>query len=802
MTDSTIKLGEITRGSGKVFVRAYGNAAQVVASSKVGDTELPCEVFALEEGAWVITAPVLNVMQLLTARALDEQGNELVSAPLPIHPLATRLQSSINTLRKNEAATSVRNIDAELSSLSLEVKTIVADGDQTLVTCAAEAFPVTFDTDGMQVVSYSLDGRVVTREWVDLGTHLRRDARYPSERRFSSSFSLRVPASLDALIVELRFPGVVRFIELEPWRFAQLRDQWAQLATPADRDVRYEDWFLNKHRMRRNDRVLQELAVPNLALKPVFSIIVPLFKTPIDFFREMADSVLAQTYPHWELLLVNASPEDDALRQEVEAYCARDSRVRHVPLDGNYGITENTNAGIRAATGDFLSFFDHDDVLEPDILYWYAKGVNDYPTTDLIYCDEDHLQDGHYIVPFLKPDWDPDLLCSENYVCHMLTVRKSVVDGFDELPDRRFDGSQDHNMTFLVGEQARNVYHVRRVLYHWRIHENSTAGKGVGQKSYALEAERLAVQGHLDRCGIRATAVMERRMPGRCEVVYSLNEYPLVSIVIPNKDASDVLDTCVSSILERTSWPLFEIVVVENNSTEPETFAYYERLRERDPRIRVVTSETGGVFNFSKVVNDGFAAARGEYLLMLNNDTEVIEADWLEHLMGPCMRDDIGAVGCKLLYANDSYQHVGVGLGRGFGPFHLDVGLPDGTWGYYETDMLSHRASAVTGACLLTKRAVFDEVGGLDETLSVNYNDIDFCMKVQQAGYAVLLQLDTSLRHYESVTRSPSTSRANAIGFGREHGIFLGRWQRYVTLGEHYYSKLFRFWNPYHALDV
>lgn len=384
----------------------------------------------------------------------------------------------------------------------------------------------------------------------------------------------------------------------------------------------------------------------------------------------------------------------------------------------------------------------------------------------------------------------------------MLTVRKSVVDGFDELPDRRFDGSQDHNMTFLVGEQARNVYHVRRVLYHWRIHENSTAGKGVGQKSYALEAERLAVQGHLDRCGIRATAVMERRMPGRCEVVYSLNEYPLVSIVIPNKDASDVLDTCVSSILERTSWPLFEIVVVENNSTQAETFAYYERLRERDPRIRVVTSETGGVFNFSKVVNDGFAAARGEYLLMLNNDTEVIEADWLEHLMGPCMRDDIGAVGCKLLYANDSYQHVGVGLGRGFGPFHLDVGLPDGTWGYYETDMLSHRASAVTGACLLTKRAVFDEVGGLDETLSVNYNDIDFCMKVQQAGYAVLLQLDTSLRHYESVTRSPSTSRANAIGFGREHGIFLGRWQRYVTLGEHYYSKLFRFWNPYHALDV
>ena len=797
---TTLTLGEITRGSGKVFVRVHTNANRLWASSSAGGNDLPCEAFRLDDGDWVVTVPVLSVTQRLDVWAGEQDADK--HARMRINPLAARVQSTANTLRKNEAATGIRNIDAELSSISLEAKSIVPDGDQIIVTCTVDAFPKPVGHEQMSPAIFALDGTRVDDGWIDLGTHLRPDAKYPSEKRFSSTFSLRVPAGLDALVIGVDFADQWRFIELEPWRLAQLRDQWAQLATPADRDVRYEDWFLNRHRMRKNDRILQERAVPHLAEQPTFSIIVPLFKTPLDFFAEMVDSVVAQTYPNWELLLVNASPEDGALHAAVEQRCAADKRIRHIPLDGNYGITENTNAGIRAATGDFLSFFDHDDVLEPDILYWYAKGISDYPTTDLLYCDEDHLQDGHYIVPFLKPDWDPDLLCSENYVCHMLTVRKSLVDALPELPDKRFDGSQDHNMTFLVGEQARNVYHVRRVLYHWRIHENSTAGKGVSQKSYALEAERLAVQGHLDRCGIPAKAVMEARVPGRCEVTYDMHEFPLVSIVIPNKDAPEVLSTCIDSILELTTWPLYEIVVVENNSTQDDTFALYERLQARDRRIRVITSNTGGVFNFSKVINDGFAAASGEYLLMLNNDTEVIDADWLQHLMGPCMREDVGAVGCKLLYANDTFQHVGVALGRGFGPFHVDVSLPEGTWGYYETDLLSHRASAVTGACLLTKRSVFDEVGGLDETLSVNYNDIDYCMKVQQAGLAVLLQLDTRLRHYESVTRSPSTSRANAISFGREHGIFLGRWQRHVTLGEHYYSKLFRFWNPYHTLDV
>ncbi len=803
MSDSVIRFGEITRGSGKVFVRVYADAASLLAQSSDGKgLFLPAESFALGAGEWVVTVPVLTCAQHLNVCVYDEEGAELASAKLRVSPLAARLHSSLNTLRKNEAALAVRNIDTELAPFALTVHRLIPAGEETLVVCGAEAFPLSFEIKDMEVRAFAVDGTLLTDAFVDLGTSVRPDAVYPSRQRMRSTFSLRVPSVQDGIIIDVRFGSVGHFIELEAWKVAELAGRWAIESTPADRDVRYEDWFLNHHRMRSNDRVFQSLASKSFPVQPVYSLIVPLFRTPLDFLREMVESVQAQTYPHWELLLVNASPDDEALGDAAKAYVAADERIRLIPLEDNYGITENTNAGIKAATGDFLAFLDHDDVIEPDLLYWYTKGINDYPETDLLYCDEDHLQDGHYIVPFFKPDWDPDLLCSENYVTHMLTVRKSIVDALPELPDRRFDGSQDHNMTFLVGEQARNVYHARRVLYHWRIHENSTAGKGVGQKSYALEAERLAVQGHLDRCGIPATAEMETRIPGRCEIKYHFEDYPLVSIVIPNKDARTVLATCIDSILERTTWPNYEIVVVENNSTDPETFEYYEQLRVRDQRIRVVTSETGGVFNFSKVINDGFAAAHANYLLMLNNDTEVLDPHWLEQLMGPCMRNEIGAVGCKLLYADDTYQHVGVAVGRGTGPFHIDMGLPDGTWGYYEQDVLTHRASAVTGACMLTKRNVFEAVGGLDENLSVNFNDIDYCLRVQKEGYAVLVQLATSLRHYESVTRAPSTDKANAIAFGREHGIFFERWQSYVTLGEHFYSKNFRFMNAFRMLEA
>ena len=798
MPRNNLTLSFAAHAAGKLFFQLLGTdteTSSVTASSVLADgTPIPTEVLRDPHGPFVVTVPRLDVSQQLTACAYDADGNDVGSTSIAIDGVP----------QGGSTSSDAEGLDHKLAAFAAAVMRIVTTGDELLVTCVIEAFPFE-PKEKMPPTIQVLDrkGRLVTSDFVDLGTSSRPDRRYPTEHRYLSTVSFRIPTSVDSIVLSVDLAGMTRLVVLEPQQLTSIKDGTFLSRIAADQDPRYHDWYHVHHKANETDLYLQRLASPNFAIKPTFSIVVPLFRTPLDFLREMTDSVLAQTYPHFELLLVNASPEDARLRSAVEELCARDGRVRHIPLEDNYGITENTNAGIRAATGDFIAFLDHDDTIEPDLLYCYVKGINDYPETDLLYCDEDHLLDGRHVVPFFKPDWDPDLLCSENYVCHMLCVRKSIVDALPELPDKRFDGSQDHNMTFLVGEQARNVYHARRILYHWRMHANSTAGQGVDQKPYALEAERIAVQDHLDRCGINATAVMEKRVPTRCEVVYHFDEYPLVSIVIPNKDAAQLLNGCVSSILEKTTWPNYEIVVVENNSTESETFAFYEQLKARDERISVVTSETNGIFNFSKVVNDGFAEAHGDYLLMLNNDTEVLEPDWLEHLMGPCMREEIGAVGCKLLYPDDTYQHVGVALGRTmFGPMHIDVTQPDGSPGYYEADLLTHRASAVTGACILTRRDVFDKVGGLDEELPVNFNDIDYCMRIRKEGYAVLLVLSTALRHYESVTRPLSVSVENAAGLSRDYGVFMCRWQRYLTLGEPYYNQNLRLDNAYHALEL
>lgn len=802
MPDCTLTFENIALHEGKAFAQICckaDSAAHVqVASTLDNGATVPIELFSPDGEAQVVATPWLTKAQTLTAVARDAQGAELSGASLSLDPASPPQQST--------SAPDYPAISQRLAPFVVAIKRIVSTGDEALVTCVVESFPYRAEHDvlpGVEVLS--LDGTPIPIRLVDLGTASRPDLRYPAERRYLSTVSFRVSNSLAAFAISVTLGDGCRTVVLNDEQVSNTKNGSYLSTLPANRDPRYHDWYHIHHKANETDLYLQRCAIGNFAIKPVYSIIVPLYQTPLDFFHEMANSVLAQTYPHFELLLVNASPKDPKLRHAVEDLCAKDARVRHLPLAQNLGITENTNEGIRAATGDFVAFLDHDDVVEPDLLYCYTKAVNDYPTTDLLYCDEDRLENGRFIDPFFKPDWDPDLLCAENYVCHLLCVRKSVVDAFDELPTRRFDGAQDHNMAFLVGEQARNVYHVRRILYHWRIHEHSTAGKGAtaDEKPYALEAERLAIQNHLDRCGIDATAVMERRRAQRCDVVYHIKDHPLVSIVIPNKDALHLLKPCVDSVLTKSTWPKLEVVIVENNSTKAETFAYYDQIARQDARVRVVTSQTGGVFNFSKVVNDGFAAAKGDYLLMLNNDTEVIDPDWIEQMMGPCMRKEIGAVGCKLLYPDNTYQHVGIALGRtAFGPRHIDLTLCDDNPGYYECDELTHRVCAVTGACILTKREVFELVDGLDETLPNNFNDIDYCMRLREKGYATLVVLTARLYHYESATRPMRVNTKNSSGVTRDYGIFMCRWQKYLTLGEPYYNQNFRGDNAYHALEL
>lgn len=771
------------------------HAGTVRASSCLEDgTTLPTEVLRTAADSCLVTVPCLTASQELTVQALDGNGEMVAQGTVPVSAPTEQMQDSPD----------IADLERKLAPFNASITRIVSFEHELLVTMVIEAFPFAPRQALAPIIAvHATNGELLTTSYVDLGTSCRPDYRYPSEYRYLSTLSFRIPDDTEAIVVGITLADMTKTLAFDAQQLSGIRDATYLSRLPADLDPRYHDWYHVHHKANDTDLYLQRLASANLPVKPLFSLIVPLYQTPLDFFDEMAQSALAQTYPHLELILVNASPEREDLCQAVEALCVKDRRVRHVPLESNLGITENTNAGIRAATGDFVAFLDHDDIIEPDLLYHYAKGINDYPTTDLLYCDEDHLLDGRHVSPFFKPDWDPNLLCSENYVCHMLCVRKALVDALPQLPDRRYDGAQDHNLTFLIGEQARNVFHARRIMYHWRMHENSTASEqGAAQKPYAIEAQRLVVQEHLDRCGIKATAVMGEKPPYRCSLRYHYDEHPLVSIVIPNKDAVEVLDRCLTSIEQKTTWPNYEVVVVENNSTSDETFAYYEQATASG-KVRVITSETGGVFDFSKVVNDGCAAAKGNYLLMLNNDTEVLDPNWLQELMGPIQSEDIGAVGCKLLYPDDTYQHVGVAMGRtSFGPFHADLTQPDGFAGYYECDALTHRASAVTGACLLTRRDVFDLVGGLDEQLPVNYNDVDYCMRLREKGYASVVVLSTCLRHYESLTRPSSVVPENISGLSRDYGIFMCRWQRYLTLGDPYYNQNLRASNAYHALEL
>lgn len=792
--------GETTRGSGMVFTMVYVEGAPEgvalsVSNAAPDGSPLPCDIYPFERfGGYVLNVPVLQVAQSVCVVARDVDGSVVGEAARTVAPTVAKVLSRFNTARRNPVALAIRNSDRLVRAESTTVKVMdviegihgdsLIHGSVSVVSSSVDGIsgPMCFDVLGPAGTPVQLD------PWTVLSDDSVEDPDHPGIVQRTVQFSVPVPATERSIVLWARTEGEGEsgFLALQPHMLKGMREAWRGLTLSADRDPRYEDWFLEHH--RASARELEVQRVRAFAERPVFSIVVPLFKTPLDYFHEMVESVRSQTYPEFELVLVNASPEDQALAAAVASYVDEDDRIREVRLDGNHGITLNTNEGIRAATGDFVAFFDHDDVLEPDILYTYAEAVNAYPDTDLLYCDEDKLIDGRYCNPFFKPDWSPDLLMGFNYVTHMLTVRRSVLEGLDGLPGHEFDGAQDYNMTFLVSERARNIFHARKVLYHWRVHPESTASSA-GAKSYTTVAGVRALQGHLDRTGIAGTARAHVRSNSYL-VDYRFDEEPLVSIVIPNMDMVEVLSPCIDSIRDKTTYANYEIVVVENNSRKKETFEYYDRLVE-DPRVRVVTVDTGGKFNFSKVVNHGFAEARGDYLLMLNNDTEVIEGGWLTTMMGVALRPEVGVVGAKLLFPDRTIQHAGVGIDRG-GPDHLGRNLPGNSTDYYNIYDTPHNLSAVTGACLLTRRDVYEGVGGLDESFASDYNDVDYCMKVRDAGYLVTLDTRAVLYHYESLSRDVGGNTRRLLLHYRERGRLIQRWPAYWAVGDPYLSPSFR----------
>ncbi len=555
-----------------------------------------------------------------------------------------------------------------------------------------------------------------------------------------------------------------------------------KLFNPAMKPVIYADW-IKKH--LPSERVLAKQRKDVFDPAPLFSIVVPLYRTPEKYLRELVDSVRAQSYENWELILSDGSGADSPLTDILDRLVPEDARIRVIHNRRQLNISENTNAAIEVSKGDYIVFCDHDDLLAPNALYENACMIRKDPETELLYSDEDKIGIGEkYMQPNLKPDYDPDFLTSVNYICHLLVVKRTLVDRVGLL-DPAFDGAQDYDFILRCTEQTEKIVHIPKILYHWRFFEGSTAANPES-KTYAFDAGCRAIQAHYDRLGWPAVS-MPGEYPGIYRTKWNWGTTPRVTVLIPNKDHVEDLKKCLKSIDRGERYPDLEILIVENNSTEQETFDYYRTLTEQDERVRVVYYEGG--FNFSAINNFGARYATGEYLFLLNNDTEFISSDVITEMLGFAQRPDVGIVGARLYYEDNTIQHAGVIVGWGGIAGHAFVNQSRGETGYQHRIICQQDLSAVTAACLMVRKSVFDEVGGLTEELAVAFNDIDFCMKVRKAGYLIVYDPYAELYHYESKSRGLDQGNPEKVKrFQREMDIFQKRWPEILRDGDPYYN--------------
>ena len=519
---------------------------------------------------------------------------------------------------------------------------------------------------------------------------------------------------------------------------------------------------------------------------PKFSIVIPVYKTPEKYLKEMLDSILAQTYGNWELCIADGSPAGESVERILKAYARKDSRIRYQVLGENLGISGNTNAALEMAEGDYIVLADHDDIVTENALYECAKAVNENPGADVLYSDEDKLDmdGGALFDPHFKPDFNPDLLTSVNYICHLFLAKRELVEktgGFRQ----EFDGAQDYDFIFRCTEQAERIVHIPMVLYHWRCHQDSTASNPES-KLYAFEAGARAIMAHYERMGIKAEKVEKGVDYGIYHTTFQLDGEPLVSVIIPNKDHRADLDACIRPMLQKGTYKNLEFIVVENNSTEPETFQYYEEIQKEFSNVHVVRWERE--FNYSAINNFGVAFAKGEYRLFMNNDIGMIAENFVEEMLGFCQRDDVGIVGARLLYEDDTIQHAGVVIGFGGIAGHTFIGLHKAENSYFHRAMCAQDYSAVTAACMMSKKSVFEAVGGFTEELAVAFNDIDYCMKVREQGKLVVYAPYAVLHHYESKSRGLEDTPEKVARFNREVAVFARRWPEILKNGDPYYN--------------
>jgi GT2 family glycosyltransferase len=541
---------------------------------------------------------------------------------------------------------------------------------------------------------------------------------------------------------------------------------------PPDLNAQYRVW-LQRHRLTPEAVAAMQATTDQFAYRPRVSIVTPVYDPDEPWLRKAIESVQAQIYPCWELCLVNDGSTKPHVQRVLDEYATADPRIRVKHLSSNQGIAAASNHALALATGEFVGLLDHDDELSPDALFEVVRRLNEGPDLDLLYSDEDKLElDGQRVEPFFKPDWSPDLLLSMNYITHFSVFRRSLL---EEIGGFRlgFDGSQDYDLLLRFTERTDKIAHIPKVLYHWRKSPGSAAGDA-NAKPFAYPAARQALEDALGRRGLEGW--VESTHPGLYRVRYRLRGDPLVSIIIPTKDRWQLLHQCLQSIEENTCYSRYEIIVVDNDSTEPEALAYLGRVA-----ARWRLSRYPGLFNFSAICNHGAAQARGDYLLFLNNDTQVIRSDWLTALLEQAQRSEVGAVGAKLLYPTGRIQHAGVVLGIGGMANHAFRGLPADTLHQFGLANVVRNCSAVTAACMMVRRRVFEKVEGFDTRLRVAFNDVDFCLRLRQLGYLIVYTPLALLYHLESASRG-------ALHPSEDDELCSKRWADLLLRGDPYYN--------------
>lgn len=544
-------------------------------------------------------------------------------------------------------------------------------------------------------------------------------------------------------------------------------------------DVDYEEWYRNHKPLMEEIEKQRETVFDYM---PLISILVPVYNTPDEFLKQMIQSVRKQTYGNWELCIANANPANEQVAGILAVAAKKDARIRITDVPENEGIAQNTNAALGIAKGDYVGLLDHDDLLTPDALYEVVKAINENEKPEVLYSDEDKVSTdlSEHFQPHMKPDFNKDLLRSNNYVTHFFVAAKRLLDrvgGFDAA----YDGAQDYDLILRCTEQADGIAHIPRILYHWRVHKASTADNPAS-KMYAFDAGKRAIEAHLKRCG-ESGEVSHTKDLGFYRVRYRVQGNPLVSIIIPNKDQIETLDQCLKSV-EKSTYKNYEIIIVENNSEKDETFAYYQKIQSDKVKVIYWPDE----FNYSAINNFGVRHAKGDYLLLLNNDVEVITPEWIEEMLANCQRKDVGVVGAKLYYPDDTIQHAGIVIGIGGVAGAVFVDMPRIYTGYLHKASIQQDLSAVTAACMMVKRSLYEELGGLEEKLKVAFNDVDFCLRVRDRGYLVVYNPNVELYHYESKTRGAEDSKQKVRRFSSEIEYMRSHWLQLLKNGDPMYN--------------